>query len=258
MSDKILVCKIGGKLAADAKLLKLFTEDLGQFTAEYQIVLVHGGGKEVSQLTEKLLGQKPIFKSGLRQTTPAEMDIVEMVLSGLVNKRLVRLLQSNGLNAVGLCGADGSLFVSQSLDNPTCQRTGKIITVKPLLLKLLLANDFLPIISSTSCDYEGNGLNINADEAALEVAAALKAWGLIFISDIPGVLKDGSPIPLLTQDQALEQIKAGIISGGMIPKVESSLDALKRGVGRVIIGEYKQPGDLKALFIAEQGTTISL
>jgi len=258
MNKKTIVLKIGGKFTTEKDLLNFFIEDLAELKAEYQIVLIHGGGKEVTQLTEKILEQKPVFKNGLRQTSPAEMDVVEMVLSGLVNKRLVRLFQSKGLNPVGLCGADGRLFLSQSLDNPANQRTGKIIAVKPILLKLLLANEFLPILSSTSTDHEGNGLNINADEAALEVAVALKARDLIFISDIPGVLKDGAPIPLLTQSQAFQEIQTGVIGEGMIPKVESSLDALKRGVERVIIGEYKKRGDLKALLKAKLGTTISL
>ena len=262
---KILI-KIGGRAAsAETALLDLVREMIS-LRGEYDFILVHGGGAEVSRVT-KIFGLEPVFKDGIRMTSEAEMEIVDMVLAGKMNKGLVRLFQRNGMKAVGLSGSDGGLFTGKSLGSVSSggqdpesrrgNRTGKIDRVNPEILGLLTAAGYLPVLASTSMDEEGAGLNINADEAALAVAQAMKADGLVFLSDIPGILKDGEVLKSLEEKQALKEIEAGVISGGMIPKVKSSLEALHGGVRSVIIGEFLAFGDLALLLGRKRGTTIS-
>ena len=186
------VIKIGGELAGSAGELQELAADLA---VERGWVLVHGGGAEVSQLARRF-GVEPRFVDGVRQTSAEEMDYVDMALSGQINKRLVRLFQSAGLNAVGLSGSDGRIFTGRPVAPGS--RTGDVAAVEPALLLSLLGGGWFPVLCSTSMGDDGLGLNINADSAALAVAAALRARTLVFLSDIPGVLKDGKVIERLT------------------------------------------------------------
>ncbi len=250
-----ITLKIGGSMAGEEAGVRLLAEELKEAAERYRIVLVHGGGAEVTALS-RTLGVEPVFHEGLRLTSEAEMDIVEMVLAGKINKRLVRLFQAAGLDAVGLSGADGGLFRGERLDAGT--RTGTIRTVCPDLAELLLEQGYLPVLSSVCMDNAGGALNINADTAALEVAASLKSRFLLFLSDIPGILLDGRVADTLTEEQALRGIQDGKITGGMIPKVRSSLDALKRGVGQIIIGEHGGKGSLAEFLRGGRGTRLTL
>jgi len=254
---KTAVIKIGGLVATDPLVLQGLLKEMKAIT-DYLFVLVHGGGKEVTQFSEKL-GIKAEFRDGVRITAPQEMEVVDMVLGGKINIDLVRKANLFGHRAVGLGGSDAHTFVSEVLtvaDRPD-NRTGKIRLTQPQLLNHLLGGGYLPILHSTSVDTQGQGLNINADEAALEVAAALKAHRLIYISDIPGILKNSQVIAKIDRKQTEKEISDGVISGGMIPKVNSSLDGVDRGIEAVVIGGYKAPGDLALLLNFQSGTAIT-
>jgi len=247
--------KIGGRMAEQEEQLRPFAADLKDLRSEYDLVLVHGGGAEVTRISEQL-GFRPVFHEGIRVTTREEMDVVEMILSGKVNKRLVRLFQACGLPAVGLCGADGRLYSGRSLgvirDLET--RTGQVSGMELGVLRCLLQEGYFPVVSSTTMDEEGGGININADTVAFELACAWGSETLMFLSDIPGVLKGDAVIPRLAPEQVKSEIREGTINGGMIPKATSALEALKRGVGRVIVGQYGGRGSLQALLEGTMGT----
>lgn len=246
-----MVFKIGGETAGSPEVLRLLAEEMSALRCGR--ILVHGGGAEVSSLMRRL-GMRPEFRDGIRMTAPAEMDVVDQVLSGRVNGRLVRIFQSRGINAVGLSGSDGRLFVGREIA-AGC-RTGEIARVDGALVRLLLESGFFPIVSSTSMDGKGGGLNVNADEAAFALAGALHASRLVFLSDIPGVLKEDRVLAVLHPKAAAREIASGTIGGGMIPKVRSSLKALREGVDSVLIGEYRGRGDLDALLEGRAGTRI--
>jgi acetylglutamate kinase len=207
-------------------------------------------------MVSKTFGIEAVFKDGIRQTTEAEMDIVDMVLSGKINKKLVRMCRAGGLNAAGVSCSDGGVMVGEPIGGSGRNRTGEIRAVDPALLRTLLSGGFLPVVSPVCMDSEGEGLNVNADSAAFALASAMKADALVFLSDIPGVLRDGRLIPELSGKEAKSLIAEGVISGGMIPKVTSSLEALQKGVGRVIIGEYAADGALAFMLDGKSGTRI--
>lgn len=258
MHEDIAVIKIGGRAASEKAALLQFLEEMSTLSSRYRFIIVHGGGAEVTKVTAKF-GLTPVFKDGIRMTSPEEMDIVDMVLAGKMNKYIVRMC-GRYMPAAGLSGSDGKLFtgVRLSCENGDTTCTGEITKVDPTLLRLLLENGYTPVISSTSMDDEGMALNINADEAALAVAAALPAKHLIFLSDVPGILKEGKVIEKLHRKQVEEEITAGTIAGGMIPKVRSSVQALEGGVGEIIIGRYADVEDLQKLLEGSKGTVITL
>jgi acetylglutamate kinase len=256
MAKAIVTIKIGGSCAGQAELLSDLAAEMRDLDTDYCFLLVHGGGAEVSRLSRRL-GLEPNFREGIRVTTGAEMELVEMVLSGSVNKRLVRLFRAAGLNAVGMCGADGGLLTGSPLsENGGCTRTGRIDSVDPKLPALLLAHGYFPVLSPTAVDSRAEALNINADTAAFAVAAALKSETLLFLSDIPGILKQGRQLASLNPAGVEAEIAAGTITGGMIPKVTSALEALSGGVKQIIIGEYRKAGALGALLAGKLGTKI--
>jgi acetylglutamate kinase len=259
LDKPVITIKIGGKSAEDSEQLDAFAGDLNDLMADHYPLVVHGGGAEVSRIS-KQLGFEPRFHEGIRITMKDEMDVVEMILSGKVNKRLVRFFQSRGLPAVGLCGADGATFSGRTLGNVDGKetRTGNVAAVDPGLLTALFAAGFLPVLSSTSMDREGVGVNINADSVAFELACRLSSQSLVFISDIPGVLKDEKVLKSLNRDEVRKEIASGTISGGMIPKATSAVEALKHGVGQVIIGQYCGRGSLSALLEGGMGTRFHL
>jgi acetylglutamate kinase len=251
-----LVIKIGGKAAEDRGSLAGLCGELAAVSRENHVVLVHGGGAEVTAVSRRF-GLEPVFKDGVRQTSAEEMDVVDMVLGGKINSQLVRMLRSKGLNAVGIHGSDGGTFTGAPLGGPGSQtRTGEITHVDPRLLTLLVEAGYLPVLSSTSMDAEGGGLNINADTAAFQVAARLGADVLVFLSDIPGVLCDGSVVQALSEAEAKDLVARGVIAGGMVPKVMASFDAMNRGVKKVIIGRYEGSGALARLLDGKEGTRL--
>ncbi len=187
------------------------------------------------------------------------MEIVDMVLAGKINKQLVRLFRTRGLDAVGLSGADGGILEGKSagtLPDGSLSRTGDVVEADDRLLVLLLEKGFLPVIASPAMDKEGLALNLNADTAAFSLAARLRCSALVFLSDIPGIISDGNVIRELSTEQAGTLTRSGVITGGMVPKVSASIDALGKGVQTVIIGQYEEPGSLAALLDGRKGTRI--
>ncbi len=260
MADKErIVIKIGGRAAEEEKALFSLAGEMASLSQKYEMLLVHGGGAAVSSI-QKVYGIEPLFADGKRITAPEEMDIVDMGLAGKMNKYLVRLFRKAGLNSVGISGCDGALFSGKSF-GPCLgkeNRSGSIASCDPSLVTLLWENGFMPIISSVSYDNEGRGININADEAALGVAEALNASRLLFISDIPGILNEGRLIHAMDEGEIGSAIEDKIITGGMIPKVQSSLEALKKGVSAIVISDYRSSGDLKDMIENKKGTEITL
>jgi acetylglutamate kinase len=222
-------------------------------------VLVHGGGSELSKLMERY-GFTPRFADGIRQTSEEEMPLVDMALAGRMNARMVRLFGRAGLNPVGLSAQDGGMVRGRPvvMADGTAGRTGSVAETDGALLAGLLRSGYTPVVSPVSRDEMWRGLNINADEIALALAKAVEATQLIFFSDIPGILDGDRVIHRLTAAEAEEAIAAGTISGGMIPKVRSSLAALRQGVGSITIGEYTDAGDLEALATGKKGTVLIL
>jgi acetylglutamate kinase len=251
-----ILVKIGGKAAEDEQSLVSLCDEMLELGKDNRLLLVHGGGAEVSAFSRRL-GIEPVFQQGIRQTSAEEMDLVDMVLAGRVNKHLVRLLRTRGIEAVGLSGSDGGIFTGTAMGgDPERTRSGEVDSVDPRLLEVLLSTGFLPVLCSTSMDAQGNGLNINADTVAFELAIQLTADALVFFSDIPGVLSDGSVIQTLTAAEARSLIERGVIAGGMVPKVSASLEALDQGVRKVIIGKYEGPGSLARMLDGKQGTRL--
>ena len=254
----MILIKIGGRASEQKDGLAALCDEMRVLSKEHRIVLVHGGGAEVTAVSRRL-GIEAVFHDGVRLTSPEEMDIVDMVLAGKINTQLVRLLRSRGVNAVGLSGSDGGIFTGRALSNPRAPaqtRTGEITAMDERLLALLLSNGYLPVLCSTSMDAAGLGLNINADTAAFSLAARLGASALVFLSDIPGILSEGSVIQALSAVEARELVSKGVISGGMIPKVTASLEAMDGGVQKVIIGQYEGAGSLGRLLEGKQGTRL--
>jgi acetylglutamate kinase len=254
---KTVLIKIGGNAAAEPSLFANLAEEMLSFTGRSQFILVHGGGGELSRLSEKL-GFKPVFRDGIRMTTGGEMDIADMVLAGLMNKRMVRECRLRRINAVGISGSDGGLLLGKSIDPAGNNRTGRITAVNCDILDTLTGSGYVPVIASTSSDKNGGGLNINADEAAFAIAAALPADKLIFLSDTPGILIDNKVIPSLSEAEMEKAVQTGAIYGGMIPKTKASLDALRAGVGSIVIGKYSLSGDLVQLMEGSIGTGLHL
>jgi acetylglutamate kinase len=252
---ELVVIKIGGKITSDLANLEQMSQEIKTYTTagHYRFILIHGGGNEVTELTKKL-GMEPVFVNGVRMTSSAEMDIVDMVLAGKINKQLVRFFQARGVNAIGLSGSDGRLFTGCKLNPQT--HTGEITNVKKELLHLLVAEGYFPVIASTAMEENGQGLNINADAVAFALASELAAHTLLFISDIPGVLKGGAVLASIKQATVAEEIRNGVVTGGMIPKVQASVQALTRGVKQIVIGNYLASGHLRRLIQGEQGTVI--
>lgn len=253
----ITLIKIGGRAASENQVILALFREMDGLKSDNSFILVHGGGAEVSRISSHF-GFSPRFKDGIRMTSPEEMEIVDMVLAGKMNKHLVRLLNTVSLGA-GLSGSDGCLFTGESIDkeNPDSNRTGSITEVKTGILEALMDRNYIPVVATTSMDSGGNALNINADEAALHLAAALRADNLVFLSDIGGILHEGKVLSSLTENTAEAAIKEGVITNGMIPKVRSSIQAINRGVGHVIIGQFSEEGDLSRLLSGEMGTYLS-
>ncbi len=250
---ELIVIKLGGAAGEEPSVLAALAGELaGLVRGGARVVLVHGGGAEVSELTRRV-GLEPRFVDGVRITSAQEMPYVDMVLGGAVNTRLVRACAAAGLRAVGLTGADGPIFTGARLGD---SHTARVAAVDTRLVRLLLDHGYLPVVAPTSLEPPGLPVNINADTVALRLAPALSADRLLFLSDVPGVLKAGRVLAALTPAQAQEEIAGGAIRGGMIPKLEAAVHALHQGVRRVVIGRYAAAGELARLLTGAAGTTI--
>jgi acetylglutamate kinase len=251
-NQSLLLIKIGGAPAGDPEQLQILIDGIADATPP--VVLVHGGGSQVSALS-RALGHEPRFIDGIRQTGTEEMDIIDMGLSGLMNKKIVRMAASAGLAAVGISGADGGLLTAPSLG--TDNRTARDVTADASIVRYLLEGGWFPVIAPAGSDTAGGtGVNINADDAAMALATALNASVMLFISDIPGVLDGpGGPlIPRLDRRSTEEMIDSGKIAGGMIPKVKNALSLTEQGVSRVIIGSIGPDSTLEDLLEERRGT----
>jgi acetylglutamate kinase len=235
MKERALV-KIGGSLAEDTAALKQLAAVLARYhQSGARLVLVHGGGKEINRNLE-LLSEKPRFEQGLRVTDAPAMKMVEMTLSGYVNKWLVRMLLNEGCRAIGVSGVDAGLMKAEKRrGTPDLGLVGKIVDTDPSLINHLWSGGYLPIVSPISLGEEYSVLNINADEAASALAAALQVDRLLFVSDVPGVLNDGKVIPKLNREAVDQLEQEGVITGGMIPKTRGCLESLDAGIKEVHI-----------------------
>ncbi len=234
--------KIGGSLAEDPQALAELCSALARLHREgNRLVLVHGGGKDINKNLE-LLQEKPRFERGLRITDAPVMKMVEMTLSGWVNKQLVRFFQAEGCNAVGVSGVDGGLLRAvRKVGEVDLGLVGTITSVDPTLVKLLWEGGILPVVSPVSAGEGFEALNINADEAASALANALKVDRLLFVSDVPGVLRDKVVIPELNAGSIAELVQALVIQGGMIPKTRSCLESIAAGIREVHICGWNGP-----------------
>lgn len=218
------VLKIGGNELDQPDFLAALATAIGALPGPG--VVVHGGGKEIGMALQRQ-GIVPEMRDGLRVTTPAVLAVVEQVLSATINKRLVRLLNAAGVPAIGVSGVDLDLIQATPSASTELGLVGEITAVRGTVLQSLQSHGWLPVVSPVSVDCRDHTpLNVNADHAALAIAAALAADELIFVSNVPGVLRDGVVLPRLTPTEVEAAITAGVITGGMIPKVRSAVAAL--------------------------------
>jgi len=200
----------------------------------YKLVFVHGGGPDINQMLE-LYQVKPEFHEGLRKTTEETMEIVEMVLSGKTNRKLVHLLTKHGLNGIGINGTDDHCIEASIIDEEKLGLVGNVTSVNSKLISYFLQENYIPVITPLGATKDGKKLNINADYVASAVANSLNVEQCLFVTDVPGVIIDGELRQVLAQEEIEYYIEEGQISGGMIPKVTSALSALQSGLNSVMI-----------------------
>ncbi|MBR2824591.1 MAG: acetylglutamate kinase [Clostridia bacterium] len=255
-NGKIVVVKYGGNAMISETLRQQVMEDIVLlWLIGVKVVLVHGGGPEINDLMNKL-GKKPEFVDGLRVTDRETVDIVQMVLAGKVNKTLVNLLEMKGGRAIGLSGMDDRLIEAEVKD-PRLGYVGRITHIHIEPVRDLLEKGYIPVISTLGCDAEGNTYNINGDTAAARIAGALKAERMILMTDIAGILRDkddpSTLIPHVNAEEIEELKKEGVITGGMIPKVECCTEATRRGVRNVVIMDGRIPHSILMELLTDEG-----
>ena len=255
-NGKIVVIKYGGHAMIDDELKRAVMGDILLLSlVGVKVVLVHGGGPEITAMLEKI-GKKREFTNGLRVTDKETAEIVQMVLAGKINKDLVSFIGSIGGKAIGISGMDNHLIEAKKLDDKL-GFVGEITDVNVTTITDLLEKGYIPVISTVGCDREGNAYNINADTATSRIAGALGAESLISMTDTIGILADveddSSLIPEIGVSEVPKLIKDGIISGGMIPKVESCIEALRRGVGRVFVIDGRVPHAILIEMLTDKG-----
>ncbi len=230
MARQKRVYKLGGPALEDPRLLPPLAKEISAFDGE--VALVHGGGRQVERLL-KQLGIESKFIDGRRETSAAAMEVVEMVLSGTMNKALSAGLVEAGVLAAGISGRDGGLIGAALV--PGLGQVGSPEKVNPAILEALWAAHFVPVISPVSAGPTGDAVNVNADEAAQWIARAIQAETLVFLSDVDGVILDGAPVTHLTEAAIEARTKDGAIHGGMAMKVRMALDAARSGIAAVVI-----------------------
>ena len=255
-AGKVVVVKYGGNAMVNEQLKQQVMQDVVLlWLVGVRIVLVHGGGPEINEMMDRL-GKTPKFVDGLRVTDEETMDIVQMVLAGKVNKTLVNLLEMHGGHALGVSGMDGRLLQCRPRDE-RLGYVGDIEKVHIAPITDLLEREYIPVVSTVGCDKSGNSYNINGDTAAAYIAGELKAERLILMTDIAGVLRDkddpSTLIPRITLDELPELKASGVISGGMIPKIQCCQDALERGVQNVVIMDGRVPHSILMELLTDEG-----
>ena len=253
---KTVVVKYGGNAMVNPDLKQQVMDDIVLlWLIGVKVVLVHGGGPEISSMMDKL-GKKPEFVDGLRVTDKETVDIVQMVLAGKVNKTLVTLLEKRGGKAIGLCGMDGKLIQAKAKD-PILGFVGEVTAINRDPVTDILEKGYIPVISTLGCDDEGNAFNINADTAAAHIAGALGAERFILMTDIAGILRDkddpSTLIPEISLSETDKLFESGIISSGMIPKVQCCVTAIKSGVKNVVIMDGRVPHSILMELLTNEG-----
>lgn len=262
-----MVIKIGGHAMVNDKVLEETIKDIVLlYFVGIKPVVVHGGGPEISEKMEKL-GLKPKFVEGLRVTDRETMEVVEMVLDGKINSKIVTTFIRNGGKAVGLSGKDGLLIVAKKKEMKMRKGEEEIIVdlgfvgeteyVNPEILRILLENGFIPVVSPVATDLMGNTYNLNADIVAGEIAASLKAKKLIMLTDVPGILRDpqdSSSLISKTNLSELEEMKnKGVLKGGMLPKFDAIARAIRNGVERAHIIDGSKPHSILIELFTKEG-----
>lgn len=255
-TDKIVVVKYGGNAMISEELREAVMGDIVLLSLiGVRVVLVHGGGPEITEMLSRV-GKESSFVDGLRVTDGESMEIVQQVLAGKINKNLVNLLHAKGGRAVGLCGIDGHMIEARAKD-ARLGFVGEVTDVNPQIILDVLDKGYIPVIATVGCDAAGNSYNINADTAAAKIAAALSAVSLISMTDISGILRDkDDPSTLIHKiyvSDVPELICGGVISGGMIPKIECCTEAIRRGVERVFIIDGRVPHSILIETLTDEG-----
>ena len=255
-AGKVILIKYGGNAMTDETLKKAVMGDIVLLTMiGVKVVVVHGGGPEISDMLKKT-GKKSEFVDGLRVTDAETMEIVQMVLSGKVNKELVNLVQNAGGRAIGISGVDGHMIRATTLDE-RLGHVGEITDVNIEPITDLLDMGYIPIISTVGCDAEGRIYNINADTAAARIAGQLGAESMLTMTDIAGLLRDkDDPETLITRlsvSEVPQLVADGVISGGMIPKIQCCVEAIRRGVRKVFIIDGRVPHSILMELLTNAG-----
>ena len=255
-AGKTVVVKYGGNAMIDEGLKNDVMNDIVLMQlVGINVVLVHGGGPEINAMLKKIQKESK-FLNGMRVTDQETMDIVQQVLAGKVNKDLVQRLEDAGGKAVGLCGLDGSLLKADQLDTELGY-VGEIREVNVDILRNAAGNGYVPIVSTVAAGYHGEVFNINADVAAARIASSLGAMKLILMTDVRGLLRDkddeSTLIPVVNVSDVSRLKKEGIISGGMIPKIDCCVDAVRRGVGRAHIIDGRTPHSILVELFTDEG-----
>ena len=255
-TNKIIVVKYGGNAMLNDELRNAVMGDIVLLQlVGVKVVLVHGGGPEISDMLKKV-GKKSEFVNGLRVTDEETSEIVQMVLAGKINKTLVNYIQNNGGKAIGLSGMDGHMIQAKMLD-PQLGYVGEIDKIDPQPIFDVLSHGYIPVVSTIGCDGGDKAYNVNADTAASAIAAALGAESLISMTDIEGILRDkddpSSLIPVIRSGEAYKLMDEGIISGGMIPKVECCINAINGGVKKVFVIDGRIPHSLIVEMFTDEG-----
>lgn len=260
---KIIVVKYGGNAMVSPQLQKAVMEDMVLLSLiGVKVVLVHGGGPEINEMLRRV-GKQSRFVDGLRVTDEETAEIVQMVLAGKVNKNLVNLLQNAGGRAIGLSGMDGHMIRAQMQDE-RLGYVGQITEIRTEPITDLLDKGYIPVVSTVGCDGEGHVYNINADTAAARIAGALQAENLILMTDIAGVLRDkddpATLMPHIYVSEVPQLMSEGVLQGGMIPKMECCVDAIRRGVKQACIIDGRAPHSIliETLTDAGIGTLLTL
>lgn len=255
-SGKVVVIKYGGNSMINEELKDSVMRDVVLLSLiGVKVVLVHGGGPEITEMLKKV-GKESVFVDGLRVTDKETADIVQMVLAGKINKSLVALIGNKGGKAIGLSGMDGHMIEAKVKDE-RLGFVGEITKVNVAPILDVIDKGYIPVISTIGCDHEGNVYNINADTAAAKIAGELGAESLISMTDITGILKDKNDpatlIPVVRTADAPELIANGTIGGGMIPKVECCINAIRWGVNRVFIIDGRIPHAILIEMLTNEG-----
>ncbi len=257
-SGQTIVVKYGGNAMKSEELKEAVMKDIVLMQlVGINVVLVHGGGPEINIMLDKT-GKESEFKNGLRVTDKETIDIVQQVLAGKVNKSLVQHLSRSGGRAIGLCGLDGKMLMAKKLKSDVdLGYVGEIDRVNPMIIRDSLKNGYIPVISTIAGGYDGAVYNINADLAAAKIASKLGAVKLILMTDIRGLLRDidneDSLISVVHINEVSSLKKEGIISGGMIPKIDCCVDAVKSGVGRAHILDGRLKHSLLLELFSDEG-----